>query len=494
MKTGMPGLVAALAMIGVPARADVVIEVDAGKHDRLDTPIRVEIPKGSGGVSFYYNLESLETRKLVAGETSSGELSWNLEAPLPAGSKRRYRVRKIPAPDTRQDQPPTVVHDPFVFKTTGSHSEFADHPDVIPLKLDGRTIFAYHKAVAEPPAGIDPLYRRSGFIHPLATRSGVVVTDDFPPEHAHQHGLFFAWVNTTFDGRKVDFWNQHTKTGRVGNDPSDPGPTFVGGPVAAEFHAALRHEDTTAPGGPVPVLLEAWAIHAYDVPGCVVIDLESEQQCAGMKPLTINKNIYGGLGYRGNRQWLDPMAKGEEPPDPARSGHSDFTTGEGKHRLDGNHTRPRWVDLSGEVDGKVGGLTILDHPGNFRFPQPVRLHPNKPYLSFAPEVLGEFEIVPGQKYVSRYRLIVHDGRPDLALIERLWGDYADPPRARIVPEGEVETAGARRLSEPRGKGKPASHFGCRRVVGLEDLGAEATGAPDLARSRTISLRFTPCSR
>jgi Methane oxygenase PmoA len=432
MKSVMPCLLAAMAMVGSSAFADLVIEVDAGKHDRVDTPIRVELPKDSGGISHYYNLEALETHKLVAGETRPGELIWKLEAPLPAGSKRRYRLTKIPTPDTRQDLLPTVIHNPFAFKTAGSHFQFAGGPEVIPLKLDGQTILAYHKTVTKPPDGIDPLYQRSGFIHPLATRSGLVLTDDFPPDHAHQHGLFFAWVNTTFDGRKVDFWNQHTKTGRVGNVPGDE--TFNGGAFLAEFHASLRHDDLTAPGGPVPVLLEDWDVDAYNVPGCIVIDFESEMKCAGDKPLKLNKHIYGGLGYRGNRQWGDPTAKGNDPPDPAKSGHSDFLTSEGKRRSDGNHTRPRWADLSGEVDGKVGGLTILDHPGNFRYPQPVRLHPNMPYLSFAPEVLGEFEIVPGQNYVSRYRLILHDGPPDPKLIERIWNDYAEPPTVRIISE------------------------------------------------------------
>ena len=431
------GLLAAFTLIGPAAvAADLVIEVDAGGHDRLDTPLRIEIPKDPGASSPSYALEALDSRRLVAGQAGLNELIWKLEAPLPAGSKRRYRLKTIPTPDARRDLPPTVIGDPSAFKTAGSRLEFSADPDIIPLKLDGRTILAYHKTVTEPPAGIDPLYKRSGFLHPLATRSGLVVTDDFPPEHAHQHGLFFAWVNSTFDGRKVDFWNQHTKTGRVGNDTGRPGPTFVGGPFAADLHASLLHEDTTAPGGPVPVLLEGWDLRVYNVPGCVLIDFKSELRCAGAKPLTLNKHIYGGLGYRGNRRWGDPTVKGNDPPDPSKSGHSDFLTSEGKRRGDGNHTRPRWADLSGEVDGKVGGLTILDHPTNFRFPQPVRLHPNMPYLSFAPEVLGEFEIVPGREYVSRYRLIAHDGPPDPKLIERIWDDYADPPRVRIVPETE----------------------------------------------------------
>ena len=429
------GLLAALTLLGSTAlAADLVIEVDAGAHDRLDTPIRLEIPKAPGEAYPFYTLEALDSRTLVPGQTNSGELFWKLDAPLPAGSKRRYRLKKAPSPNALLKMPPTLIGNPS--RPDHDHLQFSVAPDIIPLKLDGRTIFAYHKTITRPPTGIDPVYQRSGFIHPLATRTGLVVTDDFSPEHPHQHGLFFAWVNTTFDGRKVDFWNQLGRTGRVGNDPERPGPTFSGGPFAAEFHASLRHEDLTAPGGPVPVLLEGWAIRAYDVPGCLLFDFESEMKCAGEKPLKLNKHIYGGLGYRGNRQWYDPTVKGNDAPDPSKSGHSDFLTSEGKRRADGNHTRPRWVDLSGEVDGKVGGLTILDHPSNFRFPQPVRLHPNMPYLSFAPEVLGEFEIVPGQIYASRYRLIAHDGPPDPKLIERIWDDYADPPKVRIVPEGE----------------------------------------------------------
>jgi Family of unknown function (DUF6807) len=432
MNTGIPGLLAALALLGSLGAGDLILEVDAGARDRRDIPISLGLPGDSKPAITFCTLEALETGKLIPGQLHGGKLTWNLEAPMTAGSRRRYRLRPIPAPDTRQDLPPTVIGSPSSFKATANHFAFAGLPDVIPLKLDGRTIFAYHKAVTEPPAGIDPVYRRSGFVHPLATRSGVVVTDDFSPEHPHQHGLFTAWVNTTHDGRKVDFWNQLARTGRVGNDPDDPGPVFVAGPIRADFGAALRHDDLTAPGGPEKVLEERWRFTFHDIPGVVVLDFTSEQKGVGAKPLKINKYHYGGLGFRGSRRWSDPSAKGEDPPDPVKAGHVEFLTGEGKHRVDGNHTRPRWVDLSGEVDGKIAGAAVLDHPGNFRYPQPVRLHPNMPYFSFSPPVLGDFEIAPGQTYTSRYRLIVHDGRPDPALIERLWNDFADPPTVRIV--------------------------------------------------------------
>ena len=80
------------------------------------------------------------------------------------------------------------------------------------------------------------------------------------------------------------------------------------------------------------------------------------------------------------------------------------------------------------------GATLMCHPDNFRFPQPVRLHPDKPYFCFAPMVLGPFKIAPGKPYVSRYRFFVHDGKPDAKRIEALWNDYADPPVVKVIAD------------------------------------------------------------
>ena len=55
-------------------------------------------------------------------------------------------------------------------------------------------------------------------------------------------------------------------------------------------------------------------------------------------------------------------SKGNNPPDPARSGESDFLTSEGKTAATGNHTRPNWVDLSGRIGDGPGGVALLDHP------------------------------------------------------------------------------------------------------------------------------------
>jgi hypothetical protein len=75
---------------------------------------------------------------------------------------------------------------------------------------------------------------------------------------------------------------------------------------------------------------------------------------------------------------------------------------------------------------------ILDHPGNFRFPQPVRLHPTMPYFCFTPAAQDSFAIIPGTPFISRYRFFVHDGKLDADLAGRLWRDYSRPPEVRLV--------------------------------------------------------------
>ncbi|MFO0909202.1 MAG: PmoA family protein [Isosphaeraceae bacterium] len=407
-------LLVALSALRTEAADLPLVEVQAGDHDRDGTPVFVELPEP---VSTPLIVEDLTTGQRASAQLLPGSrqsLVWIVNG-LPARTRRRYRVVPLVA---------VSAIDPLMMRVV-------ERSGRLDLERKGAVALSYAISTLDPPAGLDPVYRRSGFIHPLKTPAGRVVTDDFPVDHAHQHGLFFAWVNTTFDGRKVDFWNQPAKQGRVRHVEL---VETAGGPVFTEFSARLRHEATPGDGQPIPALDETWTVRLYNIPGRHVIDFRSSQTCAGSRPLEINTYHYGGFGFRGTRAWFDDQVKGEAPPDPARSGDSQFLTSEGKHRNDGNHTRPRWLDLSGRVDGAMAGVTVLDSPTNFRFPQPVRIHPNKPYFAFSPMVQGGFRIEPGKPYVSSYRLDIHDGPPNVPMIERLWHDYADPPRVELVAE------------------------------------------------------------
>jgi len=194
------------------------------------------------------------------------------------------------------------------------------------------------------------------------------------------------------------------------------------GPVSAGFKANHRFVDSSSPQ-PKAVLTEEWILTVYrDGQGAKsysMFDLVSTQECATPIPLTLPEYHYGGIGFRGNRQWL-----GKD--------NCVFLTSDGKDRSNGHATRARWCHIGGKVDGQLAGIAILDHPGNYRAPQPMRIHPDQPFFCYAPSQLGKWQIDPGKPYVSRYRFVVYDGLSAKEELDRLWNDYADPPGVTIT--------------------------------------------------------------
>ena len=60
-------------------------------------------------------------------------------------------------------------------------------------------ILRYHHHPMPPPEGKDSLYTRSGFIHPIWTPEGRVLTRIHPMDHIHHMGLRAPWTNTAFE-------------------------------------------------------------------------------------------------------------------------------------------------------------------------------------------------------------------------------------------------------------------------------------------------------
>lgn len=290
-------------------------------------------------------------------------------------------------------------------------------PGTLRLLVDGAEVLGYRMDKEDlPRPDIKPEYKRAGYIHPVRTASGTVVSDDYPVQHVHHHGIWTAWVRTAFQGRAPDFWNMGQKLGTsefVGLDWT------WGGAVHGGFVARHRMVDLSAPQ-PVPVLNETWEVTAYAVPAAAgapalrVFDLLLTQVAATNDPLVLPVYHYGGLGFRGRGEWFG-----------ADKGF--FLTSEGEtDRVKANGKSMRWVHHYGAVAGGVAGVAILGHPENHRAPQPVRVHPREPYVSFTPQQNEEFRIVPGRPYVARYRFVAFDGPPDRALLEALWQGFAAP--------------------------------------------------------------------
>ncbi len=374
------------------------IVVPAGKVERTDALVTVTMPTHKSKV---FGLRGPDGAVLAAQADVDGLVT--------------FLVPKVPA-----NQPVTFTVAPAPSST----------PEVIAAKQGrklrfthaGKTILEYQMEPGDlPRAGIAPEYRRGGYLHPVFTPSGRVVTDDFPAKHTHHHGIWFPWTKTEFEGHHPDFWNMGAGTGRV---------EFVAlqdtwsGPVHAGFRATHRFVDLSIKP-PKPVLEETWSLTVYARLGGAkqrwVFDLVSTQRCAGSKPLRLPQYHYGGLGFRGHASW------DTDTNNPTR-----FLTSAGEtNRVVGHATRARWCHIGGAVEGTLAGVAVLCHPTNFRAPQPMRLHPSEPFFNFAPQQFADMEIAPGSVYVSRYRFVIADGAPDAAELERMWDAYSRPPVAEL---------------------------------------------------------------
>jgi len=394
-------LVPSLGLSLSQAHAAVSITVEAGAYDRAGSAVSFQLPP-----------EAREfTHLQAAGESptpvqiEANGLATFVIASLSKGTTKSYQLIKGAKTDAS-------ASDSVRAERAGS---------VLKLSVDRRPALQYQAEKSElPRADLQPIFRRGGYLHPVYSPSGLAVTDDYPSNHKHHHGIWFPWTKTEFEGRAPDFWNMGEGKGTVEFVALD---AFWSGPVHGGFRAKHRFVDLTA-SEPKTALFEDWTVKLYRISNAGkpvhVFDLVSSQQCATTTPLKLPKYHYGGLGVRGHWDW-----NGKE--------NTAFLTSDGEtDRVKGNETRGRWCHVGGKVSGKLTGLAILDSPDNFRAPQPMRLHPSEPFFCFAPSQLGDWEIAPGKPYVSRYRFAVFDGPADRDLIERLWNDYASPPKVTVV--------------------------------------------------------------
>ena len=271
---------------------------------------------------------------------------------------------------------------------------------------DERMVLRYHKKDSAVPEGVDPVYRRSGYIHPVMTPDGREVTGDFTPGHLHHHGIFMAWTSGEYRGKKIDFWNQQKKQGRVAHRKvlgTEEGDGFV------SFKVELSHFDQRDDDR--EILREEWKVTVRLLDGGFYqFDIDSCQRLIGDDPLVVKKHHYGGMAIRGTRVWM-----GEEA--------CKFLTSEGKARVEANHTRPDWVMMSGEIEGKPAAIAVMGAAKNFRAPQPVRIFPDEPYFCFAPMVEGDFSIEKGEEFRSSYRFLVAGKEMEKAWLDERWEVY-----------------------------------------------------------------------
>lgn len=392
-----------LLLLAIPffgTTQQLTIEIKTGKYPYSGSPITFETNSPILPNAFY-ELKNIKTGKIIPAQPiDSNRLVVILESHLPAETTVQYLLQK-----TKKSQ-------------RSSGISFTKTKEGIQVKAKNKPLLFYHTAEVMPPADSPAYYQRSGFIHPVYSPEGKILTDDFPAGHAHQHALFMAWTSTSFRNTSVDFWNQQSKKGTVKFSEL---LGITKGPVFTEIRT--KHKYVSVTHG--EVLDEIWTIKIYPFNDYFLFDIESKQHNITADTLYLNKYHYGGMALRGSREW-------NEDDTAHFTNKWKLLTSKGLDVTNANATHAEWVDVSGLVENLPGGITVFDHPSNFRYPQALRVHPVMPYWAYSPMVENGFTIDPGKWYTSRYRYFVHSGFAEKTLIKKLFNDWSAQPEIKIV--------------------------------------------------------------
>jgi hypothetical protein len=389
--------------------------VEAGQYQRINTPVSLNLEGISKSDTLSFQLFEKVKGQMVEKkcQTEPGYIPvlwFVLDGTTESGKKREF----ILYTGAFQKNQNTV--------TTEQTS------DVIVLKKGTAEILQYQKAVMYPPAKADTAYKRSGFIHPLKTPSGNILTRVSPPDHYHHFGLWNPWTVVKIDNHVTDFWNLNSKQGTVRFAGIN---STVNGPVWGGFSVKQDHIDFKGKKSGETAINENWDVRAWDAEPLTgikayLVDLTSFLSVAGNSSITFEAYRYGGgIGIRMNEEWTKD--------------NSSVLTSEGKTRLDADGTRARWTDLNGSfMNNGQSGVVFFSHPSNREHPEPMRVWPiteNKGrgdvFFEFCPIRHKDWVLDPGNIYRLKYRMLVYDGKIDGATANRVWNDFAYPPVVKV---------------------------------------------------------------
>jgi hypothetical protein len=94
----------------------------------------------------------------------------------------------------------------LTFTSAAQSFTFTNITDKSIALFDGsRPVFVYNHGIMQK-AGVPADRARSSYIHPLYGLDGEALTDDFPKDHYHHRGVFWAWPHVRIGDRHYDLW------------------------------------------------------------------------------------------------------------------------------------------------------------------------------------------------------------------------------------------------------------------------------------------------
>jgi hypothetical protein len=284
-----------------------------------------------------------------------------------------------------------------------------DNGATVTVKEGDKPVMVYHYTMVEPPKDVKANFKRSCYVHPLYGLDGEVMTEDFPADHPHHRGVFWAWPMSTYGDRKMDVWTLDDSRQVFGK--------WIAKEAGAD-KAVLEMENNwlfdDAPDKPIireTVRMEILPATDKARPIDISIRLENiSDKVFTMRGSDVSNKGYGGMCIRPDSD-RKPML---------------FTAASGAIDKDMLELATPWADVSYATKkggDALSGVALFEHPSNPGYPHPGWILRKYSFLGQSWPHTANHEMKPGDKVELRYRMLVHRDGADKAGVAAAFDQY-----------------------------------------------------------------------
>jgi hypothetical protein len=388
---------------GAPAAGESIeLTVEAGQHDRTNTPVcvLVDLPNEVKSVM----LTGGEGKQLPGQLTAPGLLNDSAQ-----GKRELHFILPSLAAGKSLTLSATFSEDApkgATFSWQNTPEEYAE------LSCAGRPVVRY---MCKPPDPKNVEETCKVFHHVYNPDGTQFVTKGPGGQYTHHRGLFFGYCNITYEGGRAANWGCGTNwQAHAGFQAEQVGPVLGRHQVAVDWH-----------GGKTVFAKERREVCVFNVPGGILIEWTTRLATTGGK-VTVDGNApHAGFQFRAAQEVAE-KSSGE-----TYFIHPDGQTKPGQAR--GSAFDLAWDAMSFVLGENRYSVVYLDRPDN-----PKRAEYNE-------RVYGRFgsyfkyEVEKGKDLVASYRIWLQDGEMTAEKAVALSNDFVTPPEATVnyIAESEV---------------------------------------------------------
>jgi hypothetical protein len=300
---------------------------------------------------------------------------------------RRFHLQAVKLPP----------RDAFAFEDTSDKS--------IAMLDGGRPVLVYNHGTItrEDIPETEGRRSRACYVHPVWGLNGEVLTDDFPRDHYHHHGIFWTWPHVKIDGEEYNTWmGVNIRQRFVRWIAKDAGPVC----------GALAVENGWFVGDRKVMIARVW-LRAYPV-----VDGNQRALDVELTFIPVDKPVTlwgaGGKSYGGLTMRFAPKSRQDTL----------ITVPDGPTTGDLPNTPLAWADFTSKFGEhpEPSGAAVFVHPNHPDYP------PTWLTRHYGPQCVGwpgikpkTFE--PGKPIRLAYRIWIHKTAVETAEIQRAYDGY-----------------------------------------------------------------------